>query len=86
MNTVYAIKDRKTGLYYSKSPTKGTGWWGELVIAVFYRTEEGAQRVIDGKTVSPRAALAVQRGDPYIVPIQLTEMYAPQRVEPIKPL
>lgn len=72
--TVYAIKDRKTGLYYSKSPAAGTGWWNELPNAVFYRTEEGARRVIAGGGVSPRVALAIQTGDPCVVQVQLVDL------------
>lgn len=80
MNIVYAIKDRKTGLYYSHNPVRGS-WWGELADAKFYKTEDGAQRVIDGKGQSSRIAVAIKKADPYIVPVQLTEMYAPLRID-----
>lgn len=84
MNMVYAIKDRKTGLYYTHSMHRtSTGFWSDaLDEAKFYKTEDGAQRAIDGKVVAPRVAAAMRKADPFIVPIQLTEMYSPQRVEP----
>lgn len=83
MNTVYAIKDRKTGLYYSSNPVRGS-WWGALADAKFYKTEDGAQRVINGKGQSSRMSVAIKKADPFIVPVQLTEMYAPKRVESIQ--
>lgn len=81
MNIVYAIKCRKSGLYYSNNPVRGS-WWGDLASAKFYKTEDGAQRVIDGKGQSSHIVVAIKKADPYIVPVQLTEMYSPQRVEP----
>jgi len=78
MNTVYAIKDKKTGLYYSKQYNRGTGWWSDLGDAVFYRTEERPARIIENGS-APRIHLAIRKADPVIVPIQLVELYRPKQ-------
>lgn len=73
MITLYAIKNKNTGLYYSHRPVRGS-WWGELADAKFYKTVATAQRIMSGGMgVSPRVAVALRRADPVVVRVLAEE-------------
>lgn len=74
MNTLYAIKDKKSGRYFTNNAKSGS-FYVNLNEASFYRTTEGAQ-----KTIATSRFVRTREADPTVVEIRLTE------VEPSGPI
>ena len=66
-DVVYVVKDRATGLYYTKLVITNGKFYGRLKHARMYMTQEGAQGALDTCKQAQRAE------SPVVVPILLID-------------